>query len=305
MIWGVAALAAIAAPYLVEATRRPMNKKARAGIKGSFADLSMGRTFYRWSGPTDGPVIVCIHGLTTPSFVWDGIIPHLTDAGFRVLSFDLFGRGYSDRPRGSQTAAFFCDQLDALLADQKITGAVTLMGNSMGSAISTAFAAKYPTRIRQAVLLVPAGMGHELGRSAKFAQNVPVAGGWLVSAFYPSTLRKGAAAERGMKSSVPAIGGRQEDELRYRGFLRSVASSLRHVLGTVLEREHRTLAKSGVPVVAVWGVRDDVIPIGCKDTLEGWNPDAGHIVIDEGGHGLVYTHTTQLIERLVPVLLKG
>jgi len=89
-------------------------------------------THYRWHGPIDGPVIVAVHGLTTPATVWNGMIPFLTAQGYRVLSYDLYGRGFSDAPSGAQNIAFFTRQLGELLADQEITDAVTLMGYSMG-----------------------------------------------------------------------------------------------------------------------------------------------------------------------------
>ncbi|WP_204113018.1 alpha/beta fold hydrolase [Shimia biformata] len=305
MIWAAIPLAALAAPWVVEAARRPMSDKLRQNAEGQFADLPRGKTHYRWHGPKDGPVAVAIHGLTTPSYVWDGLIPHLTGAGFRVLSYDIFGRGLSDRPRGAQDTDFFLDQLEALLADQGIDGPVTLIGNSMGSAISTAFAAKHPIRVRQAVLLVPAGMGHDLGAVAAFTRKTPVIGDWLMMAFYPGKIRKAAEAERALPSSVPQIGARQEAELRCRGFLRSVTASLRGALAQELEAEHKALAKSGVPVVAVWGADDTVIPISCKPVLERWNPNATHVVLPGAGHGLVYTRTDDLAADLLPLMIKG
>ncbi|SEP06813.1 Pimeloyl-ACP methyl ester carboxylesterase [Salinihabitans flavidus] len=306
MNWALAlAVAALAAPYGIEALRRPMDATARKGADGSLAHLRQGVTHYRWDGPENGPVAVCIHGLTTPRYTYDGLIPHLADMGFRVLSYDLYGRGFSDRPFGRQDADFFCRQPEELLRDQEIDGSVTLIGNSMGSAISTAFAARHPDRVRQVVLLVPAGMGHELGMVAKIAQRVPGIGDWLIQALYPRTLRKGSAAERDTPGTVPGIADRQVAELRYRGLLRSVTASLRGMLSPTQDAEHRAVHAAGVPVIAVWGARDSVIPITCKGRLESANPDAEQVVIDDAGHGLVYTHTQDLVERITPVLKKG
>ena len=79
--WGLAALTlVVAAPVLREAAR-PRIDRASGRVPGAFATLSRGRTQYRWHGPEGGPVTVCVHGLTTPSFVWEGLVPGLVAEG--------------------------------------------------------------------------------------------------------------------------------------------------------------------------------------------------------------------------------
>lgn len=169
-LWLIAIAGLAALPVVQEIRRKPVSRRSSADPAGQFADLPKGRVYYRWHGPENGPVAVCIHGLTTPSFVWDGLIPLLAAKGFRVLSFDLYGRGHSDRPFGFQDQAFFGGMLTALLHNQNVTSPVTLFGNSMGSAIAAAYAARHPDRIRQTVLCVPAGMGHDLGAGARITR---------------------------------------------------------------------------------------------------------------------------------------
>lgn len=299
--WSLAAIALV--PMGQEMLRKPVSKRANDDRDGGFANLPRGRVYYRWHGPSHGPVAVCIHGLTTPSYVWDGLIPHLVGKGFRVLSFDLYGRGYSARPRGLQNDAFHNELILKLLQDQEVTGPLTLFGNSMGSAIASAFAANHPERIRQVVLCVPAGMGHDLGPGARITQNLPFLGDWLFHLIYPRSLRKSMEPERDLPSTVPDITNRQLEELGYRGFLRSVLASLRGILATPRESDHRKLQREGIPVLALWGRADDVILIACKDRLSDWNPDARHIVVDEAGHALIYSHTDALWSRLEPELL--
>ena len=76
-------LAALAVLYYAPALREMMRPKLtdadRAQAPGQFADLPRGRTHYQWHGPEDGPIVVCIHGLTTPSFYWADLLPHLID----------------------------------------------------------------------------------------------------------------------------------------------------------------------------------------------------------------------------------
>ena len=68
------------------------------------------------------PIVVLIHGGTIPSFVWDKQVKPLTQAGFQVLRYDQFGRGYSDRPSVDYDRAFYQKQLGDLLAALDIEG---------------------------------------------------------------------------------------------------------------------------------------------------------------------------------------
>lgn len=106
-----------------------------------------------------------------------------------------------------------------------------------------------------------------------------------------------------MPPTVADITNRQLDELKWRGFLRSILSSIRGVLSETRERDHRALLDLGIPVLALWGGADDIIPIVCKDRLTAWNPDVQHIVVSGAGHGLIYTHTADLWQELEGVLL--
>ena len=91
----VAVLAALAAvPFVQELRRRPPEA---AHAPGRFAELSRGRTHYQWLGGARGPVAVCVHGLTTPSQVWSDYARELSDLGYRVLVYDLYGRGFPTR----------------------------------------------------------------------------------------------------------------------------------------------------------------------------------------------------------------
>ena len=88
-------------PFVREALR-PDVATAREKTKraGQIAALPSGKTWYSWHGLQDGPVAVCVHGLSTPAFVWGAVVDILVAQGFRVLTYDLYGRGLSDRAPG-------------------------------------------------------------------------------------------------------------------------------------------------------------------------------------------------------------
>ncbi len=294
--------AAAVAPFVAERRRPDMDDDVRALAPGRFAALSDGQTHYQWQGPADGPVLVCVHGLTTPAYVWDRLAPALAEAGFRVLTYDLFGRGYSDRPRGRQTRSFFIRQLRELLQHEGVGGPVSVIGYSMGGSIATIFAAEEPDRVDRLILLAPAGMIHAPGRLAAIARRLPVVGDWLMLTFGGAQLR-GVARE--LARAAPDLAGvaeRQGAETAWRGYLPAVLSSQRNLLAETLEEEHRAIAASGLPVLAIWGREDKVIPITAMGRLTEWNRDVRHGVIEGAGHALGLTHATEVIEELARLL---
>ncbi|KIC35835.1 alpha/beta fold hydrolase [Leisingera sp. ANG-M7] len=298
MIWLLllAVLAITLAPFLRERLRKPMTAQARQTAPGALAQLPGGCTHYRWTGPHRGPVAVCVHGLTTPSFVWNGIAKGLGAMGYRVLTYDLYGRGYSDRPSGPQDRAFFLSQLEKLLEDQEAGDDITLIGYSMGGAIATAFAAAHPERLREMILLAPAGFGRSPDRVTQIIRHVPLIGDWLMHAIYPSLHLRGTEAERNLPSSVPGIVDLQQQELQYRGFIPAVLASLRGILNEDFTAELRGLHQKGVPALAIWGQDDAVIPQTAAGRLAERARSVRQEEVPGAGHGLPYTHTEDVLE---------
>ena len=299
MTWFVVILLGlIAVPVTVELMRNSVDDKARADAPGDLALLYQGTTHYEWMGPERGPVAVCIHGLTTPSFVWRGMARGLALMGFRVLVYDLYGRGYSDRVRGTQDADFFLRQLLDLLRYEQVGGELTVFGYSMGGAIATHFSAKHPELVKQLVLIAPAGMVELGGGKLALARDLPIIGDWLFLLVYPFEVRRGIARDSVLPTSVDGVYDMQQRETGRRGYFPAVLSSLRGLLRGTTKDQHLAIAQAGVPVLAIWGDEDDVIPLSCKDALAEWNPDAQQAVVEGAGHALIHTHTDYVLEAL-------
>ena len=294
LLFGILAVL-VALPFLAEALRARVRTET---APGRIADLPTGATHYRWSGPKDGPVAVCIHGLSTPSYIFAATERSLTGLGYRVLTYDLYGKGYSARPRGRQTSAFFIAQLRALLRDQHIAGPVTLVGYSMGGAIAAAFAATERDRVNALVLVAPAGLTPVYDDWKSRLWLLPVLGDWAIRVWGGIALRRELVEHRTAATVVPNLEDRQAAETQVRGFLPSILSARRHILREDRDADHRALARQSVPVLAIWGSDDPVIPLAAIGRLAKLNPDAHHTQIPGAGHVLLQTHPAQVSEAL-------
>ena len=288
------------APFVVDHLRPKTSADERNAAKGHLAALPQGQTYITWDGPEDGKILVAVHGLTTPSYVYDALVPGLVAMGYRVMRYDHIGRGLSDPPTAPQTAGFFIDHLCAILEHEAIDPPeqVTLMGYSMGGSIVSAFAAEHPDRVSQLILLAPAGLGITESSGAVFARRVPLIGDWLMEIYGRWSLKSALQAERQERIEVGGVVDKQLDAFAKRGYLRAVLSSMRGILSDSQEDVHDTIAKSGCPVAAIWGESDETIPLQGMSTLGQVNRDAKQIAIKGAGHGLAYSHPKDVLDAL-------
>lgn len=292
----VAVLAAL--PWLTERRRLPMDKTARRSAPGHFVRLSDGETHYEWHGPARGPVLVLIHGLTTPSWVFAGLVRGLGMMGFRVLSYDLYGRGFSSRPTTPETRHFFIRQLRELLDVLGVDEPVALLGYSMGGAIATIFAAEEPTRVSRLILVAPAGIDYTPAPLLARARETGLLGDWLWGLLGAREVIRASRQPEGQPSAIPEIETLVRRETQTKGYLPAVLSAERHMLTEYLEDEHRALGHDFVPVLSVWGEEDGTIPLSSLGKLTEWNRGAYKVVIPGAGHGLVHTHPREILDAL-------
>ena len=99
---GIVLLLFVAVPAAVYVASDPerleLDDSVRRSAPGQFARLIDGYTHYEIGGPPDGQAVVLAAGATVPYYIWDPTFAALTGAGFRVLRYDYYGRGFSDRP---------------------------------------------------------------------------------------------------------------------------------------------------------------------------------------------------------------
>src|SRR5690348_16826332 len=81
--------------------KRTLDDAARRTAPGKFVRLSDGMTHYELSGPDSGTTVILVHGFSVPLYIWDSTAAALSSKGYRVLRYDEYGRGWSDRPNAT------------------------------------------------------------------------------------------------------------------------------------------------------------------------------------------------------------
>ena len=303
MVWYLVSIAVVAAvfiaarPFFVERSRPPIGLSERHGARGQFIQLSQGVTHCRWAGPARGPVAVVVHGLASPMISMEEVAKGLGDLGYRVLLYDLYGRGLSDAPKGLQNREFFLRQLADLCSYHGLTEDVTVVGYSMGGSIATAFAVEYPHSVKRVILFASAGVVTKESWFAWFCRRVPFLGDWLHAVFAHNRILK-SIPPKGDTKAIDQVLSAQRRELRRRGYLPAILSSRRGILSENQEQDHRKLGRQGFPVIAIWGGNDPIIPLRAVGLMGLWNRGARQEVIEDADHGLPYTHGAEMAEAL-------
>lgn len=112
---------------------------------------------YVQQGPSTGAPVILIHGLAASLHDWDDLLPLLAENGYAGYALDLLGHGESEKPehRSEYTVEtvyrHFSDWVDSL----HIQEPMTLIGHSLGGAISLLYALRHPDRINGLVLVNP------------------------------------------------------------------------------------------------------------------------------------------------------
>ncbi|MCI0572593.1 MAG: alpha/beta hydrolase, partial [Myxococcaceae bacterium] len=244
-----------ALPLLRTIEWQELDDAARTRAPGAFLQLSQGTTHYVLTGPADGRPVVLVHGFSVPSYIWDGTAEALAAAGFRVLRYDLWGRGWSDRPDVVYDFALFEGQLTELLDAVGLTGPVDLVGLSMGGALVAGYAANHPERVRRVALVDPFHRAADLG-----LLEVRGVGDWLAHVTWAPGLAQGQRSDFVHPERFPDWAERYTEQMRYDGFVRALLSTGRAFLSQDPLPYFQGLAARKKPVLLVWGTRDTTTP---------------------------------------------
>lgn len=288
--------------YLVStAGLNEMNDDVRTALNKDFVPLKNGSVSYGWNGPEEGEIVVMVHGFSTPRVVFMQNVGALANAGFRVLTYDHFGRGFSDRPDIKYGKKLYDDELIGLLDALKINTPINLIGYSMGGGISTVFAANHPERVKQLVLIAPVGFLPE-HEGIKKLLLVPVLGEWLmtmvgkkrmIDAFYTDV-------EKGVAPREMAEGF--EKQFEYIGVEHALLSSMRNFLSDNLQDEYQRLGKTAFPKLLIWGTKDSTVPFVGSEKILPLLPGIRFFKMEGVEHSIAYSQAKTVNREIIDFL---
>jgi pimeloyl-ACP methyl ester carboxylesterase len=261
-----------------------LNELTRTEASGSFIRLSDGFTHYELSNPEATETVVLVHGFSVPYFIYEPTFEFLTQSGFRVLRYDLFGRGYSDRPDTEYNIDLFVRQLHDLLDGLGFGDPVSLVGLSTGGPITATVTARFPERVNKLVLIDPVGAKpFALGRVLKVAA-MPYVGEAVINLLGIGGMTRISTSEAAIRAYADQILPKYISQMRYKGFKRAILSTIRNnMLGSFLE-VYRRIGKMDKPVLLFWGRHDRAVPFRHSEILRGAVPNLQFHAIENAGH---------------------
>jgi len=232
--------------------------------------LPLGKTTYWLLGPEDGVKIALIHGISTPSLIWKNVAPYLAEHGFRVLAYDLFGRGYSEAPDTVYNADLYTTQL-ALLLQHIQWPSAHIIGLSMGGGIAGAFAATFPNLVTERVVLLASAGAIEAAK--KSPNQLPAKDSEISSKPNNNNL-------------MPSI--RELQSAILPGYTRALASSFHEGPIRGMENAFKAIGKTPrLKCLIIHGTNDNTVDIKAGERIKDYIPTAQWCPIEGADHDFI------------------
>lgn len=237
------------------------------------------------SGGGNGRVVVFVHGSGPGASGYSNFklnVPTFVEAGYRVVVPDLPGFGYSSKPTDiDYTTDFFVAQLVGLL-DTLSIDRCTLVGNSLGGAISIRTALDHPARVEKLVLMAPGGV-EELETYLAMPAMARMIENFVAGALDRDGLRR-------MLETLVFDPAHVTDELvdeRYAILQQQPPEVLSRMSIPNMEAE---LSDIKCPVLAFWGIDDELLPAsGARKIMRACRP-CRLVEVAECGHWVMVEH---------------
>lgn len=282
-----------------------LNDEIRESLPGEFIQLTDGVVHYELDGPEDGEVVILVHGFSAPSFVWDHNFGFLVQNGFRVLRYDTYGRGYSDRPNIKYDMELYVRQLQELVHQLGLSQKkFSLVGLSMGGGICVVFADQYTELVKRVSLVDP--MGFSIGglsneilfRLLKIPCLERLLTKFMGHDFFVNSQKADFVHYEGLDDYIE----KYRRQLVYKGFLRAIWSTIQNVPFTNLKEAYERVGKQ-LPMQLIWGEKDRTIPFRASEKVLAAVPSIKFTPIKNAGHQPQYTHAGEVNQSLLEFLL--
>ncbi len=283
-----------------------LDDSVRQSSGEKFATLPTCITHYKVEGEGNEWAVL-VHGYATPLFIYDKIAESLVNNGYKVLRYDLPGRGLSERVDKTYNHDLFATNLEELVNYVIGSDSFYLVGTSMGGAIVTAYTARHPERVKKLVLLAPAGMVFNAPFYMKLS-NIKGIGDLIFGLIGVKVLTKNTASE--MIYSGEEVKNAYTEQFayyaQYKGLGKATLSSLRNVIlrYDISTENYRKVALSGIPVLTIWGTDDKTMPYYQAKTMQEILPEMELITYEKSGHIFLYDEGERTSKDMLEFLKK-
>jgi pimeloyl-ACP methyl ester carboxylesterase len=275
-----------------------LDAAARKNAPGKFIELTDGVTHYELAGPDSGKVIVLVHGFSVPYYIWDSTFYALAAAGYRVLRYDDFGRGFSDRPDKIYEASLFRKQLYELLSNLNIHSVYALAGVSFGGAVITDFTLHYPAMVNKVIFVDPVFPGFPAQTNSESYTKYQMA-------LSPEKVVNGQLTDLKYPAKFPQWADEYKVQMQYKGFRNALVSTRFHYAPPDSTRAgYRALGNLHKQVLLIWGKEDHTVPFIYSDSLRKII-DTEFLPVDDACHLPQMEKAALVNERIISFLKKG
>ena len=269
---------------------------------GNFINLSDGHSYYKLSGPENGDVAILIHGGGPPLMVWDKQIDAMNKAGIRVIRYDRYGSGYSDRVDKPYTADLFVRQIFDLFKALNIKKTVYIVGRSLGSYIAYSFSVTHPELVSK-IALVSSSLIIDKSSISLRIPNIPILGRYMIRVLN-NRIISSIESDYGKIISIENLKVYKKimyDQIKIIGTENGMRSLFKSLASSEISPD-QNLFSLKKPVLVIWGANDKLVSDKTIEEMKEKHPEVKYIKIKNSGHGVNFSHPELFNANLINLL---
>jgi epoxide hydrolase 4 len=282
-------------------------------LTDGYAHAGEVRLHYVEAGPSDGPLVLLLHGFPEFWYSWRRQLPALVSAGYRAVAPDLRGYNLSEKPSswreyGAEHLAGDIAGLIRALGRER----AFVVGHDWGAAVAYYAATFHPAAVeRLAIINVP----HPARMLAGLRTLRQLRKSWYMFFFqipalpeYLLARENYSFAKRSLRANATRGAFTDEDLERYvaawsqpgalTGMIAYYRAALRHTPRKALS----SLRPISAPTLVIWGERDAYLGSELAEPEPGWVPDVRVRRIPEASHWVQHEAPERVNELLIEFL---
>ena len=256
----------------------------------SYFENEQGKTAYYLTGKNNNEPLILIHGVSVPSYYYKKIATSLSQIGYKVYTYDHFGRGFSDRPKIKYNMETYQKQLSDFI-DYLSLDKITLLGVSMGGALASNYTANNPSKVKSLILNGPFVGSQTIGL-ANFA-SIPILWDFYLRFFLINKI-----VQRG--------GGLTEDKQDPEHFIKqfnvigtqdTLSSLMKNFIKHDFYSDYQLINEYKIPIHITYAIDDEDVPLDSILKAIELVPNAKTFSF-KGGHNIINSRNEEIVSLI-------